>query len=93
MPTRSQSGSVARSRSGLTLSHSLRPSSSASLISGFGYGQVVKFPSGNSCSGTTVTSLIPIISRIFLTGLFPVPFKGVYTTLIPLSATRDVLIP
>ena len=42
-----------------------------------GYGQVGKFPSGNSCSGTTVTSSTPIILRILRTGLFPVPLSGV----------------
>ena len=54
MPTRSQSGSVASSRSALHfLAYSI-PSAMASLISGLGYGQVGKFPSGCSCSLTTV---------------------------------------
>ena len=51
--------------------------SNACLISGLGNGQVGKLPSGFSCSETTVTFLTLILSRIFLTGLLPVPFNGV----------------
>ena len=54
MPTRSQSGSVASSKSALHFLAYSMPSAIASLISGFGYGQVGKFPSGCSCSLTTV---------------------------------------
>ncbi len=77
MPQRSQSGSVASSRSGCTVSHSSSPFCSASRISGFGKGQVGKFPSGYSCSGTTVTSLTPILPRMRVTQTRPVPFSGV----------------
>ena len=40
-----------------------RPFWSASRISGFGYGQVGKLPSGSLCSGTTVMSFTPMRSR------------------------------
>jgi len=38
---------------------------------------LAKLPSGISCSGTTVTSLIPISFRTLLTSLLPVPLSGV----------------
>ena len=79
IPTLSQSGSVAISKSASFSFAYFKPNVNASLISGFGYGQVVKFPSGFSCSGTTNTSLYPAISKTFLTGSLPVPFNGVKT--------------
>ena len=77
MPSLSQSGSVATRRSAFFVFERFIAHSKACLISGLGYGQVGKFPSGNSCSGTTVTSSTPIILRILRTGLFPVPLSGV----------------
>ena len=43
------------------------------VISGFGYGQVVKLPSGSSCSLTTITLLNPDSFKILVTGFKPVP--------------------
>ena len=77
MPTRSQSGSVAKSRSGRTVSASFKAHSKACRISGLGKGAVGKRPSGSSCSGTTVTLATPIRSRMARTGLLPVPCRGV----------------
>ena len=56
------------------------PRCMASRISGFGYGQVGKFPSGCSCSGTTVTSETPARASTVVTGTRPVPLSGVYTS-------------
>ena len=52
----------------------------ASRISGLGYGQVGKLPSGCSCSGTTVTSETPARASTVVTGTKPVPLSGVYTS-------------
>ena len=41
----------------------------ASRISGLGYGQVGKFPSGVSCSGTTVTWVTPSLASSFFYAL------------------------
>ena len=58
-----------------------------SLISGFGYGQVGKLPSGCSCSLTTVIFVYPISFRVRVTGFKPLPFNGLYTIAIFLSTS------
>ena len=76
MPTRSASGSVASIRSAPDFFASSRPRRRASKISGLGYGQVGKLPSGFSCSGTTVMSVMPISFNTWVTGTRPEPFSG-----------------
>ena len=83
MPTRSASGSVASIRSAPVCSARARPRASASRISGLGYGQVGKLPSGCSCSGTTVTSVMPMSASTWRTGTLPEPFRGEYTSFSP----------
>ena len=76
IPTRSASGSVASIRSAPVSLASFSPCSRAAKISGFGQLHVVKQPFGYSCSGTIVTSVIPISFRIWVTGTSPEPFSG-----------------
>ena len=73
IPTLSQSGSVAIRISAPTSLATLRPTSSASLISGFGYGQVGKSPFGVACSFTISIFVKPFFLRQVVTHLKPVP--------------------
>ena len=77
-PILSQSGSVPKIISGDSCFAISNANSNTCGISGFGYGAVGKFPLGSSCSLTTFTFEYPSSDNTLLTGIFPLPWIGVY---------------